>query len=86
MEAFECPHGKFIANVEVGKIEDANVLSVDLKIECEDCGARLSFIGMEGGLNFNKPTCSPFGLEARLPAKLVGPEGNLEAEVGQYKK
>ena len=80
-----CPHENFAASVCVNKIEDANVLSVDLKITCDECGARLVFTGMQGGLSYEEPRVSPFGLEARLPAKLIGPEDNRSAEVGQYK-
>ena len=80
----ECPHYEFDAKVDVGKLSDISTLIVDLKIVCRECGSRVSFIGLPDGVNFESPTCSVFGLEARLPAKLVGPE-DLDTEVGQYK-
>ena len=70
MKPNECPHDDFGADVEVNKIEDANTLSVDLSIRCQGCGARVVFLGMPGGLSFAEPRASPFGIEARPPAKL----------------
>ena len=80
----ECPHDNFDAQVDVGKLTDINTLMVDLKIVCRECGSRFSFIGLPSGIDFKSPTCSVSGLEARLPAKLVGPK-DFDTEVGQYK-
>ena len=80
MDPTECPHDDFDFFVSVNKLEDANTISVDVSGVCKGCGARLSFTGMKGGIHPTEPRVSPFGAEARLPAKLF----HRDYHTGQY--
>ena len=81
MSPKECPHN-FRAEVVTNVVEDVNVISVDLKVECTGCGSRLAFIGMNNGLSYVAPTTTQSGLLAHLPALLITPDLLVETEAG----
>lgn len=66
-----CPHAKFSANVKVNRLTNEHGavtdFFADVKVECSDCKMPFSFLGMQQGLNGNKPTTDISTTEARLP-------------------
>lgn len=69
-----CEHERFEANVDVARVtdgEDGPVIRyhADISVRCAGCLEPFVFVGLPEGFDFNAPTMSPFGLEARLPLK-----------------
>ena len=40
----KCNHERFLAAVEVNRIEDKGRFTCDVRIKCEDCGAHVRFL------------------------------------------
>lgn len=68
-----CNHTEFKATVEVYLIGVANQ-SVDIKVNCAQCGAQAQFVGLSAGLSLSFPTCSVDATEARLPIQFPAVE------------
>lgn len=73
-----CDHLEFTARVGVGRVTDDHDpakllrLTVEVMVECSDCGRSLQFVGLPEGIDTHAPTMSVDGLEARLVAVLQG--------------
>ncbi len=78
MSAKPCPHLHFSANVSVGRVVDDDDpsllkrLTVEVRVECAECGVALEFQGLPVGIDTHGPTMSPDGMEARLVAMPKG--------------
>lgn len=75
----ECDHLHFSASVVVNRLTDSDHFSADVQIICEDCEARMRFLGMDNGSSYNRPMASLDGCEARLP---IYPEGKEPPRYG----
>lgn len=62
----KCKHMNFNAGVKVIRLEDSGRFSVEMLVNCKDCGEPFQFIGLPVGLNLNGATVSFSGLQARL--------------------
>ena len=80
-----CSHDDFDSICNVFKIEDISRIVVEVSASCRTCGARIVFTNLKEGASFDAPSRSILGTSVALPAKLIGPPGDSEAEVGQYK-
>lgn len=62
-----CQHPDFDAEVSINRLADTGKFMADVRVQCALCGCRFQFVGIPGGLDFNEPRVSPFGLELRVP-------------------
>jgi hypothetical protein len=63
-----CKHNQTnVVTAAVIYLEDKGRYSLDIGVQCSDCGTRFKFLGMEMGLDPAKPMMSVGGLEAHLP-------------------
>lgn len=67
-----CEHFNFKANVKVARLskEDGGPIRnyfADIAINCQDCGLPFHFIGLQAGLDFDRPTVNINGTELRAP-------------------
>lgn len=65
----DCAHEDFDSEVTINRLADQTpmVFMADVKIRCRTCGSPFRFKGLPGGMNFERPMCSPEAHEARLP-------------------
>ena len=81
-----CEHNNWQAGVTVTNLTDTQGSrldrhTVDLRVECADCGGKLQFVGMPAGASVLFPTISVDGLEARLNAV---PEGVVMSPLAEF--
>lgn len=76
-----CPHLNFNCLADVNRIQKSETepdvivaYTVDVKIQCRDCGQPFEFLGLPNGMSFYQPTVSIDGQQARLPLVLPGTE------------
>lgn len=84
----ECDHlGDCIeARVDVGHMEDSGRWIADVTIKCVRCGVPFRFLGLPGGLSFERPMVSITGEELRAPIEPAPVESLVtEAEHNQPK-
>lgn len=62
-----CQHFNFFSTVTINRVEDVGRFMADVSIKCADCNQEFAFVGLPGGLNFDRPTASFDRLTARLP-------------------
>ena len=70
-----CQHEQFSADVSAHRIVDPDkpiLFRADVKVRCVQCGEPFRFLGLDAGLNFERPTVSVDGLELNAP---IEPEG-----------
>lgn len=77
IRADKCPHEEFSAVVNVARVtkgEDGPVggFMADIRIHCVQCDAPFEFIGVEPGMLWSKPMCSPDAQELRAPLRPKG--------------
>lgn len=68
----DCPHEKFAAQVNVGRMLDSGKFMADITINCVDCGSPFRFVGLSAGVDFARPMVSIDDLELHAP---IEPEG-----------
>ena len=61
-----CPHMNFAANVTVNRLEDTGRFIAEVTINCEDCGEKFQFLGLEPGLKLAGASVSLTGQVAHL--------------------
>jgi hypothetical protein len=71
-----CPHENFSASVEVSRLSDSEEpgaaitgYAADIKVWCDDCGEPFRWIGVQAGLNPQRPMCSVDETEMRAPIR-----------------
>ena len=78
-----CQHENFNAFCEVGRVSKDEggpvvVYSLDVRIECRECGQQLEFVGVPNGMSFYRPTvsidCGTLHAPMVIPGEQV-PEG-----------
>lgn len=62
-----CPHERFYAQVNVGRLIDVGQFIADVTIACGACGLPFSFVGPPMGLRFDGPAVNPTRTELRIP-------------------
>ncbi len=73
-----CTHEDFHANVTVARVEPHPVggmpkaFVADIHVNCADCGAPFTFVGVPCGLSYDQPRCSVDGTELRAPIRPLG--------------
>ena len=67
-----CKHENFNVQADIARLEDIGRFMMNVHVWCEDCGVEMKFLGLPGGLNFDRPTVSVDGLCLRAP---IHPEG-----------
>lgn len=77
-----CDHQNFTAQISVGRVTDGELGSVvrhtvEVMVQCVECGVPLQFVGLPVGIDTHSPTMGPDGLEARLVAVVQGQELSL---------
>lgn len=77
----------FIAHVDTGRItkgEGGPVthFTVELRVQCSECGIPLQFVGMPAGIDTHGPTVSVDALEARLVAVTQGGDLSFIDRIG----
>ena len=73
-----CKHEGFACNVEINRLEDTGRFMADLKIECDQCGVEMVFLGLPRGIDMNGAATNTFGTEARLA---IHPRGETVPEM-----
>ena len=61
-----CKHEKFVAQVNVNRLEDSGRFCADVTVKCTQCNTPFRFLGLPCGLDLNGAAVSPCGTEARL--------------------
>jgi hypothetical protein len=72
LQPSECPHENFEAWVKVGRMLDSGKFMAEITVSCTECDEPFRFVGVEAGLNFERPMVSIDGLELHAP---IEPEG-----------
>lgn len=81
----KCNHHAFDVSANVGRViadghdesdPDAPIkrFTVDIEIQCHDCGCKFRFIGLPHGVDLNGAACSADGTEGRFA---IAPEGEV---------
>ncbi len=70
----QCHHPGFEASVRVDRVEDIGRFMASVKIECTACGAKMRFLGVPMGMNYNGATTDVDGTELRLGIHPIGEE------------
>jgi len=61
-----CKHECFMANVEVNRHEDTGRFTANVRIQCDQCGKPMRFIGLPMGVDMNGAAVSVDGTEGRF--------------------
>lgn len=79
MKKKNCEHKQFEAKVDVIRLEDSKRFMAEVHVKCVECDTPFQFIGMDMGLDYNKPMIEVDGCEARLP---IAPQGEVPHPLG----
>jgi hypothetical protein len=67
IDAKDCTHPEFHANVAVARIEDVGKFVAEIRVRCVRCGEPFRFVGVPAGLSYDHPMVSIDGLELNAP-------------------
>lgn len=82
-----CVHLNFQANCQIIRLkgneeapdtEPVKMYTMNVRVQCAECGKRFVFVGLEAGANLAEPMVSIDGQEGRFP---IGPEGEVVTEM-----
>jgi hypothetical protein len=65
-----CQHAEYETKVQLVRYDDWGMAIAVVRIMCKGCGLPVEFIGMEDGMNFDRPSVCKGGMIANLPIKM----------------
>jgi hypothetical protein len=63
----ECKHQEWHTNAQIFLMEDTGHRIVTFQIKCTQCDTPFSFVGVEHGIFFDRPSLSVDGLDLTVP-------------------